>query len=98
MAVTQRRKEPSAPCSQGAEHSEPEHCVKGKARDDAYCTVKGGFADSSVVRVSMDFGFLTEESNPGDGPWRQRHGQDQYDSAADDRDLVSQHLGLHRAE
>ena len=38
-----------------------EHCVRGQAKDDAHRTVTGVYADSSVVRVSMDYCFLTED-------------------------------------
>ena len=38
-----------------------EHCVRGQAKDDAHRTVTGVYADSSVVRGSMDYCFLTED-------------------------------------
>ena len=38
-----------------------EHCVKGRAKDDCLRTFPGEFADSSVVRVSMDYCFFTED-------------------------------------
>ena len=38
-----------------------EHCVRGQAKDDCHSKVAGIYADSSVVRVSMDYCFLTED-------------------------------------
>jgi hypothetical protein len=37
-----------------------EHCVKGQAKDDGHSTVKGELADSSVVRVILDYCFFQE--------------------------------------
>ena len=37
-----------------------EHCVKGQGKDDPHCVVAAAYADSSVVRVSMDYCFFTE--------------------------------------
>ena len=37
-----------------------EHCVRGQAKDDPHRTVASEYADSSVVRVSMDYCFFTE--------------------------------------
>ena len=38
-----------------------EHCVGGQSRDEPHRLVKGEFADSSVVRVAMDYCFFTED-------------------------------------
>ena len=38
-----------------------EHCVKGQAKDFPHRTVSGSLAESDVVRVSMDYCFLTED-------------------------------------
>ena len=35
-------------------------CVKGHAKDDAHRVMQGDLAESDVVRVSMDYCFLTE--------------------------------------
>ena len=35
--------------------------MRGQAKDDAHRTVTGVYAGSSVVRVSMDYCFLTED-------------------------------------
>ena len=42
--------------------------MKGQAKDSPHRTVSGSFADSDVVRVSMDYCFLTEDvvSKEGD--------------------------------
>ena len=54
-----------------------DHCVKGQAKDDGHSTVKGDLADSSVVRVSLDYCFsrrtsqtraLSTKSQPKQGP------------------------------
>ncbi len=37
-----------------------DHCVRGQAKDDAHMTIKGDLAESSVVRVVMDYCFLKE--------------------------------------
>jgi hypothetical protein len=37
-----------------------DHCVKGQAKDDGHSTVKGDLADSSVVRVALDYCFFQE--------------------------------------
>ena len=39
-----------------------EHCVRGQAKDDPHCAVSAEYADSSVVRVSMDYCFFTEDA------------------------------------
>ena len=39
-----------------------EHCVRGQAKDDCHRTVAGIYADSSVVRVFIDYCFLTEDA------------------------------------
>ena len=36
------------------------HCVKGQAKDDAHRVMQGDLAESDVVRVSMDYCYLTE--------------------------------------
>ena len=36
------------------------HCIKGQAKDDAHRVMQGDLAESDVVRVSMDYCFLTE--------------------------------------
>ena len=38
-----------------------EHCVRGQAKDDRHPTVREDFADSSVVRVVIDYCFLQED-------------------------------------
>ena len=38
-----------------------EHCTRGQAKDFPHQTVKGEFAESEVVRVSMDYCFFTED-------------------------------------
>ena len=38
-----------------------EHCVRGQAKDFPHRAVSGIFAESDVVRVSMDYCFLTED-------------------------------------
>jgi hypothetical protein len=38
-----------------------DHCVKGQAKDDGHSTVKGELADSSVVRVALDYCFFQED-------------------------------------
>ena len=35
-------------------------CIKGQAKDDAHRVMQGDLAESDVVRVSMDYCFLTE--------------------------------------
>ena len=35
--------------------------MKGQAKDQPHRTVSGNFAESDVVRVSMDYCFLTED-------------------------------------
>ena len=37
------------------------NCVKGQAKDDAHRVVQGVLAEWDVVRVSMDYCFLTED-------------------------------------
>ncbi len=37
-----------------------DHCVRGQAKDDAHVTVKTAAADSSIVRVILDYCFLQE--------------------------------------
>ena len=37
-----------------------DHCVKGQAKDDGHSTIKGDLADSSVVRVALDYCFFQE--------------------------------------
>ena len=37
-----------------------DHCVRGQAKDDSHSTVKGEFADSTVVRVALDYCFFQE--------------------------------------
>ena len=39
-----------------------EHCTKNQAKDNAHCTVAAEFANSSVVRASMDYCFFTEDA------------------------------------
>ena len=43
-----------------------DHCVRGQAKDVPRTTVRGELADSTVVRVTMGYCFLT------DGAWRRR--------------------------
>ena len=38
-----------------------DHCVKGRALGQPHRTVKGEYAESSVARVLMDYGYLHEE-------------------------------------
>ena len=38
-----------------------DHCVKGRALGQPHRTVKGDYAESSVARVLMDYGYLHEE-------------------------------------
>ena len=38
-----------------------EHCVRGRGKDDCHKTVTGVFAESSMIRVSMDYAFFTED-------------------------------------
>ena len=38
-----------------------DHCVKGQSKDLPHTTIRGELAESSVVRVSMDYCFLSEE-------------------------------------
>ena len=38
-----------------------DHCVKGQAKDAPHRAVKGEYADSSIVRVAMDYCFLSED-------------------------------------
>ena len=38
-----------------------DHCVKGQFRDEPHRLVTGEFAESSVVRVAMDYCFFTED-------------------------------------
>ena len=45
-----------------------EHCVRGQGRDSPHLQVQGVYSDSSVVRVSMDYAFLTKESEGSRGP------------------------------
>ena len=40
-----------------------EHCTRGQAKDFPHRTVEGEFAESEVVRVSMDYCFFTEDVN-----------------------------------
>lgn len=37
-----------------------EHCVKGQAKDDAHSAITGEMAESSVVRVIIDYCFFQE--------------------------------------
>ena len=43
-----------------------DHCVKGQAKDRPHSVVKGMYADSSIVRVSMDYCFLSEDAESKD--------------------------------
>ena len=38
-----------------------DHCVKGQMKDDPSKTVTGDLAESDVIRVKMDYCFLTED-------------------------------------
>ena len=44
-----------------------EHCVRGQGKDSPHLQVQGIYADSSVVRVSMDYAFLTEDVKASEG-------------------------------
>ena len=39
-----------------------DHCVRGQSKDTPHSTTRGELAESSMVRVSMDYCFLTEEA------------------------------------
>ena len=39
-----------------------DHCVKGQSKDVPHATIKGDLSESSIVRVMMDYCFLTEDA------------------------------------